>query len=62
MVQGGGWARSSLHAYPRRLPYAEIEIRQDLLGTAAGVEDWSRRLERLLEQARERYGTETERA
>ncbi|WP_428628327.1 N-formylglutamate amidohydrolase [Sphingopyxis sp.] len=29
------------HAYPAGLPYAEIEIRQDLLADAAGVAAWS---------------------
>ena len=29
-----------LHAYPGRIPYAEIEIRQDLLGTEEGIERW----------------------
>jgi predicted N-formylglutamate amidohydrolase len=37
-----------IHAYPRALPYAEIEIRQDLLGTASGIEQWSERMERQL--------------
>ena len=32
------------HAYTARLPYAEIEIRQDLLADAAGVASWSRTL------------------
>jgi predicted N-formylglutamate amidohydrolase len=36
------------HAYPRALPYAEIEIRQDLLADAAGIEEWSERLGRVL--------------
>lgn len=30
------------HAYPTGLPYAEIEVRQDLLAGAAGVAAWSR--------------------
>ncbi len=32
------------HAYAAGLPYAEIEIRQDLLADAAGVAAWSRTL------------------
>lgn len=37
-----------LHAYPRRLPYAEIEVRQDLLADSAGMEEWCGRLEHAL--------------
>ena len=37
-----------LHAYPRLLPYAEIEIRQDLLSSEEGIEEWAERLERTL--------------
>lgn len=33
------------HAYPGQLPYAEIEIRQDLLADAAGVSKWTKTLE-----------------
>ena len=33
------------HAYPARLAYAEIEIRQDLLADAAGVSKWAKTLE-----------------
>lgn len=32
------------HAFPVLLPYAEIEIRQDLIADAAGVETWTERL------------------
>jgi predicted N-formylglutamate amidohydrolase len=32
------------HAEARGLPHATIEIRQDLIGTVAGVERWARRL------------------
>lgn len=39
------------HAYPRELPYVEIEIRQDLLGSPAGIEEWSRRVARCLVDA-----------
>lgn len=40
-----------LHAYPRALPYAEIEIRQDLLADAAGIEQWSERVDAALHAA-----------
>ncbi len=33
-----------LHAYPTRRPYAEIEVRQDLIGTMEGCAEWSARL------------------
>ena len=36
------------HAFARGLPYVEIEVRQDLLGDAAGVAVWADRLARLL--------------
>lgn len=36
------------HAYPARRPYAEIEIRQDLLGSTEGCAAWADRLARLL--------------
>ncbi|KQS04999.1 N-formylglutamate amidohydrolase [Sphingomonas sp. Leaf357] len=39
------------HAYPARRPYAEIEVRQDLIGTAAGCADWSARLAAVLRAA-----------
>jgi predicted N-formylglutamate amidohydrolase len=32
------------HAYARRRPYVELEIRQDLLGSPSSVEGWSERL------------------
>ena len=32
------------HAEARDLPHATIEIRQDLIGTTAGIERWARRL------------------
>ncbi len=41
------------HAYPRDLPYAEIEIRQDLLADNEGVADWCDRVERALKVASE---------
>lgn len=36
------------HAFPARLPYAEIEIRQDLLADAAGIAAWTDLLAELL--------------
>ena len=46
-----------VHAYPRRLPYAEIEIRQDLLGDDAGVADWCGRVEGALIIALRAFGS-----
>ncbi|WP_344697382.1 N-formylglutamate amidohydrolase [Sphingomonas rosea] len=43
------------HAYDRRLPYAEIEIRQDLLADEAGIAEWCDRTEQALISARARY-------
>jgi predicted N-formylglutamate amidohydrolase len=43
------------HAYPRRLPYVEIEIRQDLLADDAGVADWCDRVEQALQYAHSTY-------
>ena len=40
-----------LHAFAAGLAYAELEIRQDLLGDEEGVEVWVERLERCLTQA-----------
>ncbi len=39
------------HAFPRAMAYAEIEMRQDLLGDAAGIAAWTARLARLLPAA-----------
>ncbi len=39
------------HAFAARLPYAEVEVRQDLLGDDAGIAAWAERLARLLPQA-----------
>ncbi len=39
------------HAFAAGLPYAEIEVRQDLLGDDAGIAAWSARLARLLPAA-----------
>lgn len=36
------------HAYPASLPYAEIEIRQDLLSDEAGVSHWAAMMKRAL--------------
>ena len=44
------------HAYPDRLPYAEIEVRQDLIGDEAGCAAWCARLTRVLMSARETMG------
>jgi predicted N-formylglutamate amidohydrolase len=46
-----------VHAYPRGLPYAEIEIRQDLLGDDAGVADWCGRVEQALNAALRCFGS-----
>lgn len=34
------------HAFKAALPYAEIEVRQDLIADAAGIQDWAERLRR----------------
>lgn len=34
------------HAFPRGLPYAEIEVRQDLIADTAGQQQWAARLAR----------------
>ncbi|MEG3122357.1 N-formylglutamate amidohydrolase [Sphingomonas sp. GB1N7] len=39
------------HAYPAQRPYAEIEVRQDLIGTTAGCAEWSARLATVLRSA-----------
>ncbi len=36
------------HAYPQRRLYAEIEVRQDLLGSSEGCAAWAERLARVL--------------
>jgi predicted N-formylglutamate amidohydrolase len=43
------------HAYPQQLPYAEIEIRQDLLAKEAGIAEWCDRVEQALIAARVNY-------
>ncbi len=40
-----------VHAERRGLPYAEIEIRQDLIGRAEGQREWAARLARILAPA-----------
>lgn len=40
-----------LHAHRRELPYAEIEVRQDLLADEAGIATWSARLANALAAA-----------
>ncbi len=40
-----------VHAEGNRIPYAEIEIRQDLIGEEAGQQAWAERLERLFPAA-----------
>ena len=44
-----------LHAFATRLPYAEIEMRQDLIGDVEGQKLWSDRLADALEAARAAY-------
>ncbi len=39
------------HAEKRGLPHVEIEIRQDLIASAAGQEEWAQRFEALLREA-----------
>lgn len=43
------------HAYEARLPYAEIEIRQDLLSDESGIAAWCDRVEQALNHARANY-------
>ncbi|GAA4003446.1 N-formylglutamate amidohydrolase [Sphingomonas humi] len=43
------------HAYDRRLPYAEIEVRQDLLADELGIADWCDRIEQALNYARREF-------
>ncbi len=46
------------HAYPARRLYAEIEIRQDLLGSTEACQAWADRLARMLPAALDRVATE----
>ena len=48
------------HAYPARRPYAEIEIRQDLLGDSVGCAAWADRLARILPAAAAQSGDHVE--
>ena len=43
------------HSYERRLPYAEIEIRQDLLSDDGGIDTWCDRVEQALNYARAEF-------
>jgi predicted N-formylglutamate amidohydrolase len=45
-----------VHCEGRGLPYVEIEIRQDLIGEAAGQQEWAERLARILPRAVDRSG------
>lgn len=40
------------HAYPRMLPYVELEVRQDLITDDAGQREWADALAAVLEDAR----------
>lgn len=44
-----------IHAEGRGLPYAEFEIRQDLIATPQGQAEWGDRLARVLAQALDRF-------
>jgi predicted N-formylglutamate amidohydrolase len=39
-----------VHGEQRGIPHVELEIRQDLLASAAGVEEWVERLGCVLEE------------
>jgi predicted N-formylglutamate amidohydrolase len=45
-----------VHCEGRRLPYVEIEIRQDLIGDAAGQRQWAELLDGILPRVVERSG------
>lgn len=45
------------HAYAARLPYAEIEVRQDLLSSDAGITEWAERLASAAERAADQRTT-----
>ena len=45
------------HAEKRSLPYLEIEIRQDLISSVQGQEEWAERLSRLLPHAWQEFQT-----
>lgn len=44
------------HAYPSLRPYAELEIRQDLVGDPAGEAEWAGRVQAALESALAAFG------
>lgn len=44
-----------IHGEERGLPYVEFEIRQDLIGDAAGQEEWAARLGRVLPEAHRNF-------
>ena len=44
------------HAYPDMLPYAEIEVRQDLIGDEVGCREWCDRLVRVFVAAKTAVG------
>ncbi len=44
------------HAFPHQLPYAEMEVRQDLIGDAAGQNIWAQRLAHAAQSAADRIG------
>jgi predicted N-formylglutamate amidohydrolase len=46
-----------IHGEARGIPHVEIEIRQDLIGEAAGQQEWAERMARLLRAAGERLVT-----
>jgi predicted N-formylglutamate amidohydrolase len=43
------------HGEARGLPYVEIELRQDLVGDAAGQAEWARRIARVLQDAEQEF-------
>jgi predicted N-formylglutamate amidohydrolase len=43
------------HGEARGLPYVEIELRQDLVGDAAGQAEWARRMARVLHDAEQDF-------
>lgn len=49
------------HHAEGRLPYAEIEIRQDLIMNESGQREWAERLARVLRKAQRDFSGETER-
>jgi predicted N-formylglutamate amidohydrolase len=45
-----------IHGEGRGIPHVEIEIRQDLIGEAAGQQAWAERMARLLTAAGQQLG------